>query len=198
MELMRLSGASKGHRRITQPQLLLWIALLVTCLLLSIWIVSAKCVIEIASGNRYVLTLFRGSVVVAWSPRVEHAALRHSRVDGIVVDRSFDFGFRLPSIEDLGAGMHVYTCPMWLLFLPAATGTCCVWLHRRSARRRIVQPACPVCGYCLRGNESGRCPECGHILSAGELRALREELSGSHKDIRKGLAGRRGAGGRTR
>jgi hypothetical protein len=37
-----------------------------------------------------------------------------------------------------------------------------VWVaHRLRRRRRVLAGHCAVCGYDLRGNESGRCPECG-------------------------------------
>jgi hypothetical protein len=38
-------------------------------------------------------------------------------------------------------------------------------------RRRIVQDGtlCPTCLYSLRGNRTGRCPECGHAFTPADL-----------------------------
>lgn len=38
-------------------------------------------------------------------------------------------------------------------------------------RRRIVQDGtlCPNCFYCLRGNRTGRCPECGRAFTPADL-----------------------------
>ena len=47
--------------------------------------------------------------------------------------------------------------PIWVLVVLFATPT--LWLWRRDRRR---QPGlCVKCGYDLRGNASGVCPECG-------------------------------------
>jgi hypothetical protein len=40
-----------------------------------------------------------------------------------------------------------------------------VRVRRRLARAKRGQ--CLECGYDLRGNESGKCPECGTVISAG-------------------------------
>jgi hypothetical protein len=36
-----------------------------------------------------------------------------------------------------------------------------IWLFKWNKRRKLGPNACPDCGYDLRGNESGVCPECG-------------------------------------
>jgi hypothetical protein len=55
----------------------------------------------------------------------------------------------------LAAGMPTYFCVTWLVY-------------RRLSRRDIAadrwrRGCCPACGYCLAGNVSGVCPECGRI-----------------------------------
>jgi CBS-domain-containing membrane protein len=37
-----------------------------------------------------------------------------------------------------------------------------VW--NRCPKRAYPGPFCAQCGYCLRGNVSGTCPECGHAI----------------------------------
>jgi len=48
--------------------------------------------------------------------------------------------------------------PFWLLYLPLIP---IVVFGRRRRRRGSDEPLCSACGYSLRGNVSGRCPECG-------------------------------------
>ena len=37
-----------------------------------------------------------------------------------------------------------------------------------SNRRRVDEGVCHSCGYNLTGNTTGICPECGHVIAAGE------------------------------
>jgi hypothetical protein len=56
--------------------------------------------------------------------------------------------------------------PYWLVV--AMTGplpACRTVAHHRRARRARLS-LCPACGYDLRGNESGTCPECGTAVKA--------------------------------
>ncbi|MBM4108650.1 MAG: hypothetical protein FJ255_07530 [Phycisphaerae bacterium] len=40
---------------------------------------------------------------------------------------------------------------------------------------RLGSSGCPSCGYDLRGLKKARCPECGMLLTRGEVRRVREE-----------------------
>ena len=64
----------------------------------------------------------------------------------------------------LGDGIEIYT-PMWLWCLLLLAPT--VWLWYREARRHSLA-GCEHCGYDLRGNVSGRCPECGNPFNRAE------------------------------
>lgn len=56
--------------------------------------------------------------------------------------------------------------PLWSVVLVCCAGA--VTARRRWARRLTSEaPSCAVCGYSLRGNVSGRCPECGARRRAG-------------------------------
>ena len=47
--------------------------------------------------------------------------------------------------------------PMWMVASPIWIVSACLWLRRRRPKRGY----CDVCGYCLKDNRSGVCPECG-------------------------------------
>ena len=67
-------------------------------------------------------------------------------------------GGKLSSTRD---GYFVLAVPCWFLALPVAAA-CCWRLATRSRRRLRELPGhCDGCGYDLRGNASGVCPECG-------------------------------------
>lgn len=51
--------------------------------------------------------------------------------------------------------------PVWFLLVPMALLTAVCTLYRRRPRTHTGAVLCRVCGYDLRGNVSGRCPECG-------------------------------------
>lgn len=64
------------------------------------------------------------------------------------------------------------TSPLWELRTPLAVPFGLFFAYpgfvivRRLVRRRSrpSEPACEACGYCLIGNESGICPECGTAI----------------------------------
>jgi hypothetical protein len=53
-------------------------------------------------------------------------------------------------------------CPLWI---PALLGVVLLFVSRRHRRPQMPE-SCTCCGYCLAGNVSGRCPECGHEVRA--------------------------------
>lgn len=64
-----------------------------------------------------------------------------------------------PSWGTLRGGPFV-VFPLWI---PAALfGLFGLWRFRRASR--LPPGRCTACGYDLRGNESGRCPECGEAV----------------------------------
>lgn len=151
--------------------MLRWFSLSATCIVLLIWIVSAKCTIGIVSGRRLAVSLYRGDLHVTWSSYgVTRAAFRHFLIEGIHVRRDFDFGLGLPAFRVFGNG-DMWTCslPLWMLFVATSAVTAGVWIRHHRARGSTELPACPACGYCLKGNVSGRCPECGHVVDLSEL-----------------------------
>jgi len=51
--------------------------------------------------------------------------------------------------------------PLWLLFLTSVLPTGVLW---NRDRRRARPGLCSRCGYDLKGNLSGVCPECGLVI----------------------------------
>ena len=78
-------------------------------------------------------------------------------------------GFEYYSAEYAGAdgsrsGQRRVVVPFWALVLLAAPLPA-VRLWRRLRRGRFAPGHCRACGYDLRGNESGVCPECGRAVA---------------------------------
>lgn len=68
----------------------------------------------------------------------------------------------LPIVELRAGRLYFIGVPLWLPGL--LFGALAVWLWHRS---RLPQPGrCRGCGYDLRGNVSGRCPECRRAVAA--------------------------------
>ncbi len=62
-----------------------------------------------------------------------------------------------PSFVPRGAAGYSCELPLWMVVLPNAF----LWLlDLRCFKRKRARGHC-FCGYCLAGNTSGRCPECG-------------------------------------
>jgi hypothetical protein len=67
--------------------------------------------------------------------------------------------------EWIGIGKSDYLCvlliPFWAVALAALGATVWAWLAYRRRRDRDLPGHCRACGYDLKGNVSGVCPECG-------------------------------------
>jgi hypothetical protein len=80
-----------------------------------------------------------------------------------------------PTPVYLGRLGVVVCVPFWAAVLITATLPVAEYRsiqRRRRRRQREATGRCPVCGYDLRGNESGVCPECGGVATgaaAGRL-----------------------------
>jgi len=115
--------------------------------------------------------LYAGCLVVAsWRLcPIDVARNVHMRGGGLVLTNSTPrpgHSGVLPSIETYGKYYLVWV-PGWLLLLPLLTGVIAVWAHHYAVARRRhyrrTHTLCVTCGYCLIGNTTGRCPECGAL-----------------------------------
>jgi hypothetical protein len=71
------------------------------------------------------------------------------------------YGFALPFVifhNPRNPGRVFIATPLWLPMCPL--GVLLAWTYRQERRLRDLT-ACKTCGYCLTGNLSGICPECG-------------------------------------
>jgi hypothetical protein len=72
------------------------------------------------------------------------------------------WGLEWPSLSGRGATLFYATLPWWVVCLFAGLPTAGLWLL---ARRPFGRGRCRRCGYDLRGNTLGVCPECGAGVS---------------------------------
>ena len=76
-------------------------------------------------------------------------------------------GFRLlwPAWETWPDGRTILYLGIWIPVAPLVAATGLLWWLDR---RKIPPGHCRRCGYDLTGNTSGRCPECGTAMAAGQ------------------------------
>ncbi|GMU84615.1 MAG: hypothetical protein AMXMBFR47_44840 [Planctomycetota bacterium] len=104
------------------------------------------------------IDLYRGAINVTWmdAPRVcFDRSLPSQRWESYLNDWIY---FAVPRCEVFPAGKRTIVAvsvPFWVIWIPYAIAA------SRLRRKQKQQSACPACGYCLTGNMSGICPECG-------------------------------------
>jgi hypothetical protein len=78
----------------------------------------------------------------------------------------------IAGFEWISIGRSDYLCvlliPFWAVALPALGASIWSWLAYRRRRDRDRPGHCNACGYDLKGNLSGVCPECGAAAAAKE------------------------------
>ena len=164
------------------PSSFLRLAGLMTVVLLCVaWAFSTRFMVCIARGRSYGVVLRDGCISVAWDHEWKGmtAALRHWQWRG-VHEHPFDPGFKWPGLADV-SGMLVMDLPIWMLVTIAGAPTAFAWLrYWRGPAEPSTAPSCPACGYCLVGNVSGLCPECGCAVPGDD--AKRAQRLRQHDD----------------
>jgi hypothetical protein len=98
-------------------------------------------------------------VMTRWTPRFRCYAPRG--------DLQSEFlGGGMPKLIPGFTGRNAIQVPMWLATL-TILGIVALMISRR---RAVSKWACPVCEYDLRGNTSGKCPECGTPSTESQIR----------------------------
>ena len=112
---------------------------------------------------------FRGELPLGRPVFGQQAVYRAWTILGI----GFDGGVRLVPISaarPVTVNYQITAVPFALPALVAAAIGLLPWLRRRrrrlAAQDRLHRGLCPVCGYDLRAT-TGRCPECGAVVSSG-------------------------------
>lgn len=141
-----------------------WTGLPITLALAFAWIGS---VFWYAGWSRPMLSrgfsIIAGSLDVYTWPGAEDAVTTFYAPGGWFFRASeFDWDFVwLPQAERAYGGGWNATIPIWIPLLMIGTPTLLAWYRDRPAPPPGV---CFQCGYDLRGNVSGRCPECGQDI----------------------------------
>ncbi len=79
-----------------------------------------------------------------------------------------EYLFRIPGIVGilLAPGCAMLSIPAWTLITVFVAVPCSLLVFRIWRRRwRTKRGCCVACGYNLAGNTTGRCPECGAVVS---------------------------------
>lgn len=156
-------------------------------LALALWAVSARWDIVAWKGG-WEISLARGRFYAySWPkihnsrpmfgrPRIQPSWQYHSRavVDCTLSDR---LGLNPRIRFEWSPSRRVFAAPFWMPFLGAATVT--LGVHRLD--RRTLKPGVCPCGYDLRGNMSGRCPECGRPVLLPATEEVGAEVEASNE-----------------
>lgn len=153
-----------GRKRNRAP----WVGL-AACAFVALLMAASGCWSFAWKGNEYKGALTTGTIWVQKLPPQERdgGGLRWSILP-------FDGGFwRSPWVRwwfdwNGGAWSAPYVMvPLWIPLLALLLLTGARWRSLRA----VVQGTCSECGYDLTGNESGRCPECGHAQIVQDAQA---------------------------
>ncbi|MCL4196643.1 MAG: hypothetical protein KJZ69_04055 [Phycisphaerales bacterium] len=146
------------HKRLRST--IKWGGTVLTVLLLAVWLGSAWWQVPLRQGGgRGAIGLGAGQLLATW-PMRGPAPSRGMYVEAFelrIGGFSWWFASRHLPVVVKGSTLHLVGVPLWSLAL--ATGLPSAWLWFRDRRR--APGLCVHCGYDLRGNASGVCPECG-------------------------------------
>jgi predicted RNA-binding Zn-ribbon protein involved in translation (DUF1610 family) len=110
--------------------------------------------VEIHANNSYEVGVGAGRLYLA---RLNPAFIRPARPRGWGMRRGEDHWDYRPWQARFFVDVPLW--PAWLLIVPLT-----VIMFRRD--RALPERFCSECGYDLTGNVTGRCPECGEIVSS--------------------------------
>lgn len=159
-----------NHNVRTWPNMLrhnkssVWL-LICAALLLLIWSTSLVFIASYSNGNNWKLVIGAGAIGIIWGePPGWPNKFGYDLGLWWEMRREYDDGILLlfPDIERL-MNWHSIAIPLWPIALAALYIV--VRNGRRLCRAKQIRN-CYVCYYDLRGNVSGRCPECGTPISS--------------------------------
>ncbi len=142
-----------------------WSGVTLCVLLFALWLVSGWYSVNASLfGTSGRSSSFCGSCVIGTSENTRATENRFSLIASqgqfgpAPTWRWWDWGIRR------GTSYFYLLFPLWLPFLLIALPT--GWLFWSDHRRRKRVGCCEKCGYDLKGNTSGKCPECGATTPA--------------------------------
>lgn len=125
------------------------------------WIVSLAFVLDFISGPDSMWTFGHGAIIHApYGARHGGASIIRMRVDPDPLG-AFEIG-SIGMGHGAAGSTRIEVTPLWPLVVAAAVSA---WAIRRLRHERVPLGACKRCAYDLRGNLSGRCPECGTVIT---------------------------------
>lgn len=155
-----------------------WVALpmLACILIIPVWLASALWGAATYYGDGFSVNCVSGEVSLLVggrfhelarrfrkrNPRAPRFVIRNADYDGMPATWAYRFGLRLPRVNrhlDYDSWVSV---PLWSIVLPLGVVIVVLW----PATNRAKHAGLCACGYCLRGNVSGCCPECGRQIQA--------------------------------
>jgi hypothetical protein len=131
--------------------------------ILTVWVISAKTAIVYDFGACTVL-VGGGMIKAGVGPG------RWFDNPGIIKRVSWDFGWKWPFFGRLGPNHVAAEIPFWLITL-IIVGPLILFSCRRPPI--LARNICRSCGYSLKGNMTGICPECGLPISDIQKRSVR-------------------------
>jgi len=142
-----------------------WVGLGLCVAILCLWAVSSWFIISYQAGSGFPNGLLHGRVIFGlpirgggsfrMTPRSDFPLLVSTWWDRIGLDWPVSMG-------------RAWEIPLWMPFAAVAIPTAVLW---RRDRRPPRKGHCPHCGYNLKGNESGVCPECSTPVPKQETTA---------------------------
>ena len=142
------------RRRSRLPRVAKWGGVMVCGLLIAVAVVNLRYTVICALPDGSGLGSGSGVVGVAWRYWA-------GRGMGVIMEEADEWRFWPPLIVYSDPSGLIIAVPIWFLLLMISIPTIVLW-------RLDHSPApghCP-CGYDLRGNVSGTCPECGREAAA--------------------------------
>lgn len=148
---------------------------LVALLILGAWVGSFYCTCASTDGSTYLASYLEGTFEAQWGSRPSKlGGCLSSSIDyssmpkGVSVWSqqffSYEYLWRIPGSLHahllpsyyVNSGLHFLVIPVWPI-----TGPIVVWVLILGRRHRASEQLCDSCGYDLRDNARGICPECG-------------------------------------
>lgn len=148
-----------------------WLVTALCALTVAAWAVSLRWHIlytglscDLLTESDFACGLSDGRLYAVQMPDVDQRAVFETEWSAL--DAEGDLGLLLPSISEINPFLTPQPpiwcmLPCWLPFPVFLAFAGFLWSLWWRYRRRFAQGRCQQCGYDLRENVSGRCPECG-------------------------------------